>query len=279
MRELPDSASVTDQISFGSEVWISRADSAKVSVMASDDGAAAVAAPRKNGGSAAAVSEHVERLLFSGALEPGDTLPSESELAATLGLSRLTVREGLRTLQARGLIEIHHGRRPVMAHANARPLRDFFSASVRRDARGLMELLEVRLAVEVHATQLAATHATKSELDALEMALDLMRRSAEDAESFNDADVRFHAAVASASGNRTLSLLVEGMDEPLHASRLSSLRGYRRRSASMDRLIAQHQEIYDRIAARDGRGAAAAMRKHLVETRNDLRAAFAEASP
>lgn len=241
-----------------------------------DDGDDAARAPRRAGGSAAAVTEHVERLLFSGALEPGDTLPSESELAATLSLSRLTVREGLRTLQARGLIEIHHGRRPVVAHANARPLRDFFSASVRRDARGLMELLEVRLAIEVHATQLAATHATRSELDALDMALDLMRRSADDTERFNDADVRFHAAVASASGNRTLALLVEGMEEPLHTSRLSSLRGYRRRAESMETLIAQHQEIYDRIAAHDPRGAAAAMRKHLVDTRNDLRAAFAE---
>lgn len=246
--------------------------------MTSDDRGDVPAAPRRNGGSATAVSEHVEQLLFSGALEPGDALPSESELAATLGFSRLTVREGMRTLQARGLIEIHHGRRPVVAHANARPLRDFFSASVRRDARGLMELLEVRLAIEVHTTQLAATHATKSELDALEMALDLMRRSTDDAEMFNDADVRFHAAVASASGNRTLSLLVEGMDEPLHASRLSSLRGYHRRSESMEHLIAQHQEIYDRIAAHDSRSAAAAMRKHLVETRNDLRAAFAEST-
>lgn len=242
--------------------------------MASDDHDAPLV-PRRNGGSAAAATAHVEQLLFSGVLEPGDTLPSESEIAATLGLSRLTIREGLRTLQARGLIEIHQGRRPIVAHANARPLRDFFSASVRRDARGLMELLEVRLAIEVHTTQLAATHATKPDLDALEMALDLMRRSAGDTERFNDADVRFHAAVASASGNRTLSLLVEGMDEPLHASRLSSLRGYRSRSESMDQLIAQHQEIYERIAAHDPRRAAAAMRKHLVETRNDLRAGFA----
>lgn len=231
---------------------------------------------RASGGSAAAVTGHVEQLLFSGQLEPGDALPSEPDLAAALGLSRLTVREGLRALQARGLIDIHHGRRPVVAHANARPLRDFFSASVRRDVRGLMELIEVRLAIEVHTTQLAATHATTSDLAALEMALDLMRRSVDDDEQFNDADVRFHAAVAAASGNRTLSLLVEGMDEPLHTSRLSSLRAYRRRSESMDELLAEHQDIADRIAARDARGAAAAMRRHLVRTRNDLRAAFAE---
>ena len=225
---------------------------------------------------ATTVVDHVERMIFGGAFEPGDTLPSESELALTLNVSRLTVREALRSLQARGLVVISQGRRPVVAHPNALPLRDFFSASIRRDARGLLELLEVRLAIEVHATQLAAVHATHTELDALAMALDQMRRSVNDEDAFNDGDVRFHAAVAAASGNRMLGFLVEGMDEPLHHSRLSSIKGYRRRNQSLDDLVEQHLDIYERIVARDGAGAAASMRKHLVETRNDLRAAFAE---
>lgn len=224
---------------------------------------------------ATTVVEYVEQLIFSGDMEPGDTLPSESELAARLGVSRLTVREGFRSLQARGLVEINHGRRPVVAHPNALPLRDFFSASVRRDARGLLELLEVRLAIEVHATQLAAAHATSSDLNMLAMTLDLMRRSMEDEDEFNDADVQFHAAVGAASGNRMLGFLIEGMDEPLHHSRLNSIRGYRRANESMQSLVDQHEEIYQRIAAHDGRGAATAMRKHLLQTRNDLRAAFA----
>ncbi|WP_159499794.1 FadR/GntR family transcriptional regulator [Microbacterium sp. 18062] len=225
------------------------------------------------------VVEHVEHLVFGGDLEPGDTLPSESELAATLGVSRLTVREAFRSLQARGLVEISHGRRPVVAHPNALPLGDFFSASVRRDARGLLELLEVRLAVEVHATQLAATHATSSDLNMLAMVLDLMRRSVEDEQAFNDADVRFHAAVGAASGNRMLGFLIEGMDEPLHHSRLNSIRGYQRKNHSLQSLVDQHEEIYRRIAAHDGRGAATAMRKHLQQTRNDLRTAFAIDAP
>jgi GntR family transcriptional repressor for pyruvate dehydrogenase complex len=226
----------------------------------------------------ATVVEHVEQLVFSGAMEPGDSLPSESELAGTLGVSRLTVREAFRSLQARGLVEISHGRRPAVAHANALPLKDFFSASVRRDGRGLLELLEVRLAVEVHATQLAATHATSSDLNMLEMTLDLMRRSTDEEDAFNDADVRFHAAVGAASGNRMLGFLIEGMDEPLHHSRLNSIRGYRRTNESLQSLVEQHEEIYRRIAAHDGRGAASAMREHLLQTRNDLRTAFAESA-
>lgn len=222
------------------------------------------------------VVEHLEQVIFSGTLEPGDSLPSEAELSTELGVSRLTVREGVRSLQARGLIEVSHGRRPVVAHPNATPLHDFFSAAVRRDARGLLELLEVRLAVEVHTAQLAARNATRADLLNLKAALDAMRDAGDDEDAFNLADVRFHAAIAAASGIRMLAFLVEGMEGPLHSSRMQSTRGYLSRSGALDALVVPHEEIYDRIAYRDAQGAAASMRKHLVATRQDLRASFAD---
>lgn len=222
----------------------------------------------------AAVTAHVEHLVFDGSLQPGDPLPSEAELAESLGVSRLTVREGIRTAQARGLVEINHGRRAMVAHPNADPLRDFFSASVRRDARGLLDLLEVRLAVEVHVAALAAVHATRADLAALDMALTFMKGSVDDQAEFNKADVRFHAALASASANRMLCFLVEGMEEPLHDGRVASIRGYRHTHPDLEGLIAQHTDIYERVMARDGRGAASAMRRHLLQTRKDLKHAF-----
>ncbi|WP_159066861.1 FadR/GntR family transcriptional regulator [Cellulomonas timonensis] len=221
------------------------------------------------------VVRHLEQIIFGGEVEPGDSLPSESELSADLGVSRLTVREGVRTLQARALIEVSHGRRPVVAHPNAAPLHDFFSAAVRRDPRGLLELLEVRLAIEVHTAQLAARNATRADISALEAALEGMRLGVDDEVAFNAADVRFHAAIAAASGNRMLSFIVEGMEEPLHTSRIASIRGYRAQSADLGALIQLHQAIFDCISERDTAGAAASMRKHLIGTRNDLRAAFA----
>jgi GntR family transcriptional repressor for pyruvate dehydrogenase complex len=221
------------------------------------------------------VVRHLEQIIFSGKLEPGESLPSESELSAELGVSRLTVREGVRTLEARALLEVSHGRRPVVAYPNAAPLHDFFSASVRRDPRALLELLEVRLAIEVHTAELAARHATKADIAALEAALEAMRRDVDDEDAFNAADVRFHAAIAAASGNRMLSFIVEGMEEPLHTSRLASIQGFRAQSADLAALVQSHQIIYERIAQRDATGAGAGMRRHLIGTRKDLRAAFA----
>lgn len=221
------------------------------------------------------VIDHLEGVIFGGVLEAGDSLPSETELSGELGVSRLTVREAIRSLQARGLIEVSHGRRPAISPPNAAPLQDFFSAAVRRDARGLFELLEVRLAVEVHTAQLAAQNATRADIVALGAAVQAMRDSKGDEREFNTADIHFHAAVAAASGNRTLSLLVEGMERPLHTSRMQSIRGYRSKAHDIDELVAVHEDIYQHIAARDAKKAAASMRKHLVGTRNDLRAAFA----
>lgn len=220
------------------------------------------------------VIAHLEELIFGGSLEPGDSLPSETELAAELGVSRLTVRECIRSLQARGLVSVSHGRRPVVAPPNATPLADFFSAAVRRDAGGLLELLEVRLAIEVHTAQLAARHATTADLRNLVGALEAMREAGDDEDAFNRADVRFHAAIAAGSGNQMLGLLVEGMEGPLHSSRMQSRRGFVARSGALTALLQAHEDIYARIDARDAAGATASMRRHLLNTRKDLRAAL-----
>lgn len=230
-------------------------------------------APGKGSSVALEVVRHLEDLVFSGHLEPGETLPSESELAAALGVSRLTVREAVKTMEARHLVVVQHGRRPVVAHPNAAPLSGFFSAALRRDPGALLELLEVRLALEVHAASLAATRGTNTSLHAVEMAFEGMRR-AEDEESLNAADVRFHSALAAASGNRMLNFLVEGMEEPLSHSRLQSLRGHIARGQTVADVVDQHARILAAVKSRDGAGAAAAMREHLIQTRNDLRAAL-----
>lgn len=221
-----------------------------------------------------AVVEHLEHLIFDHVCEAGDSLPSESELSAELGVSRLTVREGVRSLAARGLVEVSHGRRPVVAAPNATPLRDFFSSSVRRDARGMLELLEVRLAIEVHGAELAARHATPPDLESLAAALEAMEQ-APDHEAYTAADLRFHHGITAASGNRMISLMVEGMANPMRDARFQSLRGYLQQTPDLRDLIAEHRRIFDAIQARDPAGAAQAMRTHLATTRRDLLRAFA----
>lgn len=222
------------------------------------------------------VARHLEHLVLA-ELEPGSDLPSESDVAAKLGVSRLTVREAIKTLQARGLVEISRGRRASVAYPNARPVGDFFAAAIRRDPRQLLDLLEVRRALEVHIAGLAALQAGRAAVTAMELALDEMRRTAHDPtpDAANAADVRFHEALAAASGNQLLAFLIEAMEPSLHASRLQSLRGHLARGGTIDDVIVQHERILGRVRARDPLGATAAMREHLAQTARDLRAAFA----
>jgi GntR family transcriptional regulator, transcriptional repressor for pyruvate dehydrogenase complex len=208
-------------------------------------------------------------------LEPGAELPSESDLAGEYGVSRLTVREAIKALQARGIVEIRRGRRPTVAYPSARPIGDFFASIIRRDPHRLLDLLEVRRALEVHIAALAAHHASRGTVAAMELALDAMRHHPDDVDAVHAADVRFHEALAAASGNQLLSFLIEAMEAPLHASRLQSLQGHLGRGGTVADVIEQHVRILDRVRARDAAGASAAMREHLAETARDLRAAFA----
>jgi GntR family transcriptional repressor for pyruvate dehydrogenase complex len=227
---------------------------------------------------AASITETVvQRLedLVLGELEPGAELPSEAELAARFEVSRLTLREAARSLQARGLVEIRQGRRTMVAHPNAGPIGGFFTAAVRRDPRQLLDLLEVRRALEVHIASLAAAQASRTDVSAMELTLAAMREAADDPMALHESDIGFHAGVAAAAGNQLLRFLIEAMEEPLRASRMRSLRGHLARGGTVEDVIEQHARILERIKARDPRGAATAMLAHLEQTARDLRAAFA----
>lgn len=231
-------------------------------------------APRTSRSVTAAVVQRLEDLVF-GEFEPGAELPSESDLAAQLGVSRLTVREATKDLQARGLVVIRQGRRPVVAHPNARPIGDFFTAAVRRDPRRLMDLLDVRRALEVHIASLAATHAGRASISAMEMALAAMRAAGDDVHTFHEADIHFHESLAVGAGNQMLSFLIEALEAPLRAGRMRSLNGHLARGGTVDDVIEQHAAILERIKARDAKGAAEAMGAHLEQTGRDLKAALA----
>ena len=219
------------------------------------------------------VVERVESLVFD-ELEPGQALPSEGELAQHLGVSRLTVREGMRQLSARGLIEVHNGRRPVVASPNGKGVGDFFRNAIRRDPRALLDLLEVRQALEVHIAVLAARNASRASVLAMQAAIDGMRRNMEVPEDFNEADIQFHELLAASTGNQMLSILIEELSDSQRSSRVQSFAGHERRGRRLDEVLEQHALILDCVERRDESGAAAAMRRHLRSTEKDLAAAL-----
>jgi GntR family transcriptional repressor for pyruvate dehydrogenase complex len=219
------------------------------------------------------VVERIETIVFDEA-EPGSQLPSEGQLAKELGVSRLTVREGVKQLSARGLIETQNGRRPVVAVPNGRSVGDYFRSAIRRDPRALLDLLEVRFALETHIATLAAVNADQAGIREMETTVQEMATHLDDGDEFNEADIRFHELLAAATGSPMLATLIEELSACLRTGRAQSVAGHRRRGLQLDEVLAEHREILEHVGTHDAQGAASAMRRHLQHTKEDLDAAL-----
>lgn len=223
----------------------------------------------------------------------GASLPSEQALADQMGVSRLTIREALKVLAGRGLAEIRRGRRAVVTEPSSEVISSIFAAYVRRDPSTLLELIEVRQALEVQSVTLAARKATRAGLSAMEAAIDDMRQAATDFEAaeansaekqrakdaYQKADVTFHETIALASGNRMLAHVLEGLEESLLQSFDASFDGHILRGGNAHDAFEAHLQIFHHIKARDVRKAASAMKQHLQQAEQDLRTVISEKGP
>jgi DNA-binding FadR family transcriptional regulator len=214
--------------------------------------------------------------------KPGDRLGSEAELAQRFGVSRVTLREALRTLAGKGLVELSRGRRAVVRQPDSSAFGDYLASVIQFDPKGMFDLVEVRLSLEVQSVTLAAQRISRAGLVALETMLQGMREAAEfdasgDGEAerkFHRCDAGFHEALAMASGNRVLISLFEAMASPLEQSFALSRRGRELRGQSAQATLDAHQRIFDCVRDGDARGAAQAMRAHLEDAQRDMRAIF-----
>jgi GntR family transcriptional repressor for pyruvate dehydrogenase complex len=230
---------------------------------------------------AGTVADHLAQMILR-ELAPGSSLPSEAELAARYDVSRLTIRESVKLLEGRGLLAIARGRKAVVRQPDGTAFADFLTSVIRYDPKGLFDLIEVRLSLEVQSATLAAKRATRAGIAAIESELLGMRDTVgepgaemtpEQELAFHTHDVGFHEAVALASGNRVLGFLFEAMAQPLREGFFISRRGHEQRGHTLHDTITAHQRILDCIKEGNSRAAAEAMRVHLKDTERDIRAA------
>lgn len=231
------------------------------------------------GTAASGVAESLVEMIL-GQMAPGSSLPSEAELATRFSVSRLTIREAVKMLEGRGLVELARGRRAVVREPDGAAFSDFLTSLIRNDPKGLFDLIELRMSLEVQSATLAARRMTRAGLTSLERALQGMRDAAADQAAgkdpieteiaFHHHDVAFHEAIALSSGNRLVSYLFEAMAGPLQRSFNLSRRGNDARGGSLKDTIEAHEAIF--AAIRDGspKAAGAAMRQHLEDTERDI---------
>lgn len=205
------------------------------------------------------VVAHVRGLLARGGLKAGDRLPAERELARTLGVSRPSLRAGLRSLAVMGVVEIRPGAGSYIAGGppafGTDALR--FQAALHGFTRD--QMFQARLVLEVAVAGLAARHATPDDMIAVSEEATGMFASMDDPQAFLQHDIAFHRAVAAASGNPILSALVHMVAEQFREQRRQSIS----RARDLKEAADEHRAIYLALRARDPERASAAMRDHL----------------
>ncbi|HVX72453.1 MAG: FadR/GntR family transcriptional regulator [Devosia sp.] len=229
---------------------------------------------------AAIVAEALAQMVLT-QMAPGSSLPSEGDLALRFEVSRLTVREAVKMLAGRGLLDVGRGRRAIVKEPSGIAFSDFLSTVIQNDPKGLFDLIELRMSLEVQSATLAARRATRAGILAAESAMQGMREAAEagkagvdveaNEERFHQHDVGFHEAVALSSGNRLISYLFEAMAAPLRRSFYLSRRGHDLRGHTVDDTIAAHDAILAAIREGNPKAAGLAMRAHLEDTERDIR--------
>lgn len=210
------------------------------------------------------VVAHVRGLIERGQLKPGDRLPAERDLALHVGVSRPTIRAGLRALAAMGVVRARHGSGtyiptgpPTLA---SEPL-TFLAALHGITAE---EMYETRRILEVAAAALAAERATPDQLATMAEEVASLFASLSTPQVFLVHDINFHRVVALASGNPMVASLVDMVSRLFYEQRRET--AARATDRNLRDAADMHRQIYQAIRARDAEGARRAMNEHLLRS-------------
>jgi len=208
------------------------------------------------------VSDAILNMVRASDLQPGEPLPSTGELASRFGVSLSVVREALAVLDGRGIVDRSQGREATLAEPGSAELEYLLTYRWSRGHLSRQAVMELRCCIEVQAARLAAERldvAGAAELDKAHAAL-------ADAQAEDDqlrADVGFHRAVAFASGNELLALVLDAVSPLLRQARHDAQVAHR---GGIDDIVADHQAILAGILSGDPDVAARAMTDHLEHT-------------
>ena len=211
------------------------------------------------------VVARLREMIHDGLLRPGDRLPPERDLARQLGVSRPTLRAGIRTLAAVGVFHSRQGAGTFVAEADASPALDANPLRLMASLHGFSsdEMFEARIALEMAVAELAAKRASGDQLATMAEEVAEMFASLEGPEEYLVHDMRFHQTIAAASGNRILTALMNMVATILFETRSKTVH----RALDLKESAEMHRQIYRAIRAHDTEAAAAAMREHLLHTR------------
>ncbi|QLK86546.1 FadR/GntR family transcriptional regulator [Staphylococcus sp. 17KM0847] len=204
----------------------------------------------------------------SGVLQEGERLPSIQKLAKQYGVSNASVREALNALRMIGLVEIKHGYGTFVKQKTPQ-LFDFTTQTLTE--KHVQEILELREVVELSTAQFAAERRTNDRLTEMRLALDDMVKAISQNKSGEEADLKFHLAIAKASDNPLLYELLHNISDLIQQTMKGTRHIYLyKRQKTMEKLLDEHRAILEAIEQQNGVLAGQQMAHHLAEVRKTL---------
>lgn len=214
------------------------------------------------------IVQQIEERILSGELKVGDQLPPERDLALQFGVSRTAVREAVKALREKGLVEIQPGRGTFITDSTSRAVRHSLGLLVKiGHGEGLAQLGEVREILEPEIAARAAARARDEDIAALRGAVQAMDAAMSDADAFIEADLDFHMALAVATENPLIPALIDTIVDLLREQRKQVFV-----SGGAVHGQQHHKEILDAVERHDSEAARQAMRGHLSQIRQDIEA-------
>ncbi len=220
------------------------------------------------------IADQIEQRILAGDLKVGDQLPPEQELAEQFTVSRTAVREAVKALREKGLVEVRPGRGTFITNGTPAAVRHSLGLLLKiGSADGSVSLVEVREILEPEIAALAATRVNEEHIAAMREAVEAMDAALDNAEVFVEADLDFHLALAEATQNAIIPALIDSI--------VDLLREQRQRiavvSGGLERGQYHHKRILDAVVRRDPDAAREAMQAHLRQVRDDSEASTAQA--
>lgn len=211
-----------------------------------------------------AIQDRIKQFIIASGFQPGDALPTETELARTLGISRGSLREAMKSLQTLGVVETRHGFGTFVGRFSFDPLIDglTFQILVSRETmpRAIRELLDLRQIVETGLMPRVTDLATAAQIEQLAHLVSRMEQSAALGQPFAEEDRAFHDVLYRPLGNDLVIQLLQAFWDIFYAVGQESSR----RTVLLSETAEEHRAILDAIAAHRGQDAATAMSAHFA---------------
>lgn len=211
------------------------------------------------------IADTLERMILDDSLKVGERLPSETTMAENFGVSRNIIREAMKILKERHLVELRNGDGARVVKPNADSLNEVIRRMVAMGSISLGEVYEIRRSLEVAAAGLAAHRATPEQIANLYSIVDEMARNKENKEEWIRLDLHYHAELAKSSGNPLFYEFIK----PLSSALEIIFDKGRQAPGALEKSIVMHTEITRAIEVHDVALAEEKMREHLRQSSYD----------